>query len=241
MQKPEIQGNPMTDKRPNVMIVVIDCQADFVMASGRLPVPQAEAIVLPGIDYLSTIDPAEVALALFTFDTHDAKSYMGSLENVGQPELGIPGFPLHCERDTPGWASVFNLEMVAGIVPTFTLEKGVFDMWEEESRKVTVHQWITQDLSEYSRGKDRDFFFGPRAGHTDLTYPKGQEGGHSLAGVDTVRIFGVASDFCVNWAVQGFLKRGFKVQIVERLTAGIGMDVRETAERFFPGKVEFVQ
>lgn len=225
---------------PNVLLVGIDTQIDFVMRRGLLPVAGAEAIVLPGIDYLSRIDTTEVKAALFTFDTHFRERYMGSLENLGQPELGIPGFPLHCERDTPGWHNVFNLEMVAGQVQTWTLEKGVFDMWEEESRLVTVHPWITQDLAEHSNGTPRDWFFGPEARHADRPYPNNQLGGHELSGIDTVRIFGVASDFCVNWAVQGFLKRGYRVQIVEHLTAGIGMDIRETAAKFFDGRVEFI-
>jgi nicotinamidase/pyrazinamidase len=227
-------------RRPNVLLTSIDTQFDFVMRRGLLPVAGAEAIVLPGIDYLSDIDTDEVKAALFTFDTHVSEQYMGSLENVGQPELGIPGFPLHCEADTPGWENVFNLEMVARQVPTWYLQKGVFDMWEQESRLVTVHPWITQELAEHSNGHARDWFFGPHAGHADHPYPDNQQGGHELSGVDTVRIFGVASDFCVNWAVQGFLKRGYRVQIVEHLTAGIGMDVRETAAKFFPGRVEFV-
>lgn len=227
-------------QRPNVLLVGIDTQADFVMTRGLLPVPGAEAIVLPGIDYLSRIDTDEVKAALFTFDTHTREKYIGSIENLGQPELDIPGFPLHCESGTPGWDNVFNLEMVAHQVSTWTLRKGVFDMWEEASHKVRVHPWTTQEYAESPHGHDRDWFFGPRAGHTDRPYPDGQQGGHELSGVDTVRIFGVASDFCVNWAVQGFLARGFKVQIVEHLTAGIGMDVRGTAAKFFPGRVEFI-
>lgn len=225
---------------PNVLLVGIDCQHDFVMSDGLLPVPGAEDIVLAGIRYLSEIDPDEIKAALFTFDTHVRETYMGSLENLGQPDLGIPGFPLHCEAGTPGWANVFNLEMVAQQVPVWTLEKGVFDMWEQESRDVGIFPWITQDLAEHANSIDRDWFFGPKAGHLNPPFWEKQEGGGEMIGVDTVRIFGVASDFCVNWAVQGFLKRGYKVQIVERLTAGIGMDVRATAERFFPGQVEFL-
>jgi nicotinamidase/pyrazinamidase len=225
---------------PNVLLVGIDTQIDFVMRRGLLPVTGAERIVLPGIDYLSDIDTTEVKAALFTFDTHVRERYMGSLENVGQPKLGIPGFPLHCERGTPGWQNVFNLEMVAEQVPTWTLEKGVFDMWEEPSNLVQVAPWITQDLSESPNGIDRDWFFGPESGHYHRPYPNNQKGGVEVRDIDTVRIFGVASDFCVNWAVQGFLKRGYHVQIIERLTAGIGMDIRETAAKFFDGRVEFV-
>lgn len=227
-------------KRPNVMLVGIDTQVDFIMPHGRLPVEGADRIVLPGIEYLSDIDPSEVGAALFTFDTHVRERYMGSPENLGRPEDGVRGFPLHCERGTSGWQNVFNLEMVAEQVTTWTLEKGVFDMWEEPSNIVQVAPWITQDLSELPNGIDRDSFFGPEAGHYLRAAPKDRGAGVEVRDIDTVRIFGVASDFCVNWAVQGFLKRGYRVQIVERLTAGIGMDVRATAAKFFDGRVEFV-
>lgn len=224
----------------HVLLVGIDTQYDFVMSRGLLPVAGAEAIVVPGIEYLSNIDTHDVRAALFTFDTHVRSEYMGSLENLGQPELGIPGFPLHCEARTPGWENVFNLEMVAHQVPTWSLTKGVFDMWEQPSHIVPVFPWITQEMGEHSHGLDRDWLFGDKAGRHERPFTENGKDAGLYGSVDTVRIFGVASDFCVNWAVQGFLKRGYRVEIIEHLTAGIGMDIRETAAKFFDGQVEFV-
>lgn len=214
---------------PNVLLVGIDTQVDFMMPWGRLPVPGADALVLPGIKYLAEVDPNEVKAALFTFDTHKADEYIGSLENLGQPEAGVPGFPLHCELNTPGWGNVFNLEMLAHLIPVFTLNKSVFDMWEQDGHKVRINPWRTQLQDEGGFSSDRNWFFGDKTG-----------GGHNLEGIDTIRIFGVASDFCVNWAINGFLKHGYKIEVIEHLTAGIADDIRQTVAKNYPDQVSFI-
>ena len=38
-------------------------------------------------------------------------------------------------------------------------------------------------------------------------------------------IIGVAADFCVKWAADGFLARGFNVESPRRLTRGIVRDI----------------
>ena len=228
----------MTDK-PNVLLVSIDTQVDFMMADGRLPVPGAEALIVPGIRYLASLDRSEIRGVLFTYDTHHAERYIGSPENLGDEAAGIPGFPMHCEYGTPGHANVFNQSIVHQEIPCWTLQKEVFDMWEQPSRDVRIHRHTREGEDGYEWGRDRDFFFNGHADANGNHDPMGR--GTEIEGVDTVRIMGVASDFCVNWAIAGFLKRGFRVQVIEHLTAGIGMDIRATVEANFPGMVEFVR
>ena len=203
------------------LVVVIDAQYDFMMQDGKLPVPGAEALIAPGIRYLANLKPEETAGVLFTFDTHTAAKYLGSAENVGDPDNGIPGFPLHCEKGTPGWENVFNYKLIHEDIPTFTLEKGVFNMWEETGVGITP--------IDLKRGRgysnDREMFFTQLARYGVLTQPVLDKS----KAVDTVQIFGVASDFCVRWAIDGFLKRGFKVEVVEHLTAGILKTAAEVA------------
>lgn len=226
------------EKKRNVLVAVIDTQVDFVMRNGLLSVDGAEKIVAPGIGFLAGLDPDEVKAVLFTFDTHTRDVYMGSPENLGDPAAGIPGFPLHCELDTPGWQNVFNMEIVPAGIPVWTLQKGVFDMWEEPSDKVKVHPLTRQGEDGYSWGHDRDFFF---HGHRDANGGHDlMARGHELEGVDTVRVIGVASDFCVRWAVDGFLKRGYRVEVVGDLTAGIQRDIERTVTDEWPGRVNVI-
>src|SRR3546814_2846085 len=59
-------------------------------------------------------------------------------------------------------------------------------------------------------------------------------------GVDTVTVIGVAADYCVMWAIRGLLDRGFKVEVVEHLTAGIQRDMQQTIDEEFPGQVSLI-
>lgn len=216
-------ANPKTANR---ILVVIDTQVDFVMSDGELPVAGAERILRPGIDMLTKLDPAEYAAVLFTFDTHSPGEYMGSAENVGDPEHDVPGFPLHCDKATPGWENVFNPRLVPAAIPIFQLEKTVFDMWEKPSEETLVYQ-MPRDRPGNSfptLGRERDSFF-------DHILP---------SQVDTVDIIGVAADFCVKDAIAGFLRRGMKVRVYRDITAGILRDIDETVAAEFPGLVEIL-
>src|SRR3546814_16784827 len=59
-------------------------------------------------------------------------------------------------------------------------------------------------------------------------------------GVDTVTVIGVAADYCVMWAIRCLLDRGFKVEVVEHLTAGIQRDVPPTIYEEYTGHVSLI-
>jgi nicotinamidase/pyrazinamidase len=232
----------------NKLLLAIDTQVDFIAPYAALPVPGADAIVGPGISFLRELDPAVYAAALFTFDTHTEAAYIGSPENLGDPEAGAPGFPIHCVKDTVGWSNVFLNPITAPIwnppaspylppaIPVFTLEKGVFDMWAEDDLFVDsgrdeydTEMFVTSDDDKISliNGTlqiERDRFFEGLKAHD----------------VDTVTVIGVAADYCVMWAIRGLLDRGFKVEVVEHLTAGIQRDMEQTIAEEFPGQVSLI-
>jgi len=208
----------VTAARPNVLLVYVDAQGDFVFRVGVLPVAGAQEMVGALGAYLATLDPTEIAAFLATFDTHTPEDYLGSAENLGDEAAGIPGFEIHCEKGKPGWESVVNMRIPHALgIPVYKIEKDVFDVFRKPG-------FVVERLYGSEPVRQREAFL---------------ERMRAL-GVDTVRIAGFAADYCVNWAIQGFLAAGFKVQVVEHLTAGIGMDIRATAERFFPGRVEFL-
>ena len=49
-------------------VIVVDTQVDFMRPDGALPVAGAEALVAPMHAWLATLEPAETAGVLFTFD-----------------------------------------------------------------------------------------------------------------------------------------------------------------------------
>ena len=177
-------------------VIVVDMQRDFVMPSGALPVPDAQALIAPMQDWLAALDPSAVAGVLMPFDTHLADVYAGSAE-AGQ-------FPLHCLRGTAGWESMLDAHVIDPAIPVYRMEKGVFDMWAEPG--LTVSRAGEQQI-------DRDVFFARLAGR----------------GVDNVTVVGVAADYCVRWAIEGLLARGFRVEWPAALTRGIGREAEAVA------------
>jgi len=212
------------DLRRRRILVVVDTQSDFVMRYGLLAIAGAESIILPGIGVLSNLASDEYAAVLFTYDTHTRREYLGSIEHLGQPDKGIPGFRLHCEKGTPGWENVFNARLVPSAIPVFELEKTVFDAWEKPSDQTLVYQTNADRERLTGSGMPRDDFFDRLR----------------AMGVDTATVVGVASDYCVKDMIKGLLARGLKIEVIEEVTAGIGMTMIETIAREFPGRVELV-
>lgn len=211
--------------RRHKILIIVDTQVDFVMRYGLLAIAGAEAIIVPGIGVLTTLDAGEYAAVLYTYDTHVAAKYIGSLEHLGDPELGIPGFRLHCEKGTPGWENVFNARLVPADIPVFELDKDVFDAWQKPSEETRVHTTDAQRRRVAGGDMPRDEFFEAM----------------KRMGVDTAVVIGVASDFCVKDQIRGLLAHGFKVQVVAACTAGIMRDITTTIADEFPGKVEIVE
>lgn len=177
----------------STFIIVVDAQADFMLADGALSVPGAAEIIAPLDRWLAALRPADTAGVLFTFDTHDAATYAGSVEAAQ--------FPPHCLEGMPGWRLVADAGAVDAAIPTFALRKGVFDMWAEESVAI----------APFAGGvaMPREAFFADLRAH----------------GVDEVVVVGVAADFCVRWAVEGLVERGFRVVVPAALTRGIVRDI----------------
>jgi nicotinamidase/pyrazinamidase len=185
--------------------IVIDMQRDFVSASGALPVPGAEALSEPAQRWLAGLDPDEIGGVLFTFDTHDPAAYAVSPESTQ--------FPIHCVRGTAGWDSVLDWRAIDPRIPVYRLEKGVFDMWAEPDLM------LADQRNAQAAPVPRDDFFRTLAAD----------------GVSRVIVIGVAADFCVRWAVDGLIARGFEVEIPRSLTRGIVRDIAAVAAEDLAG------
>ncbi len=185
-------------------VIVVDMQRDFVASDGALPVAGAQEIVAPVNAWLAALRPAEVAGVLFTADTHVPAIYAMSEE--------AKQFPPHCEVGTPGWALVVDPDVVDAAIPTYRLEKGVFDMWAEPG--LVVERIGTADTI------DREAFFD----------------GLQARGVEHVEVVGVAADYCVRWAVEGLLARGFRVTVPAGLTRGIVRQIDMVAQEEWAGR-----
>ncbi|OAN58495.1 isochorismatase family protein [Sphingomonas sp. TDK1] len=182
-------------------VVVVDTQADFMLADGALAVEGAEALIAPMQRWLAALDPKDTAGVLFTFDTHSLEHYSASPE--------AEQFPLHCVLGTPGWRNVLDAAAVPPGIPVYRLEKGVFDMWAEPD--------VVIEAMETGQTGARDAFF------TGLT----------AHGVTDVTVIGVAADYCVRWAIDGLVARGFTVTVPPGLTRGIVRQIDQVVAEAF--------
>jgi nicotinamidase/pyrazinamidase len=118
-------------------------------------------------------------------------------------------FPLHCVRETPGWENVLDFAQLDPAIPAYRLEKGVFAMWEEDGL-------LVEPLGE-GESQDRDAFF------RDLR----------TGGVAHATVIGVAADYCVRWAIDGLVARGFRVTVPAALTRGIARPIEQVVAEDF--------
>lgn len=121
---------------------------------------------------------------------------------AGSAEAAL--FPIHCVKGTPGWRNLIDPLSVPSAIPCRTLQKGVFDMWAEDGL-------LLHDAHGKSSPVARDMFF------ADLRNE----------GVERAIVVGVAADYCVRWAIDGLVRRGFSVTVPAGLTRGIERSIEK--------------
>ncbi len=127
-------------------------------------------------------------------------------------------FPLHCVRGTQGWTNMLDVALIDPAIPVWRIEKGVFDMWAEPDLA------IDDARDPAAPPIQRERFF------ADLARD-----------VREVTVIGVAADYCVRWAVEGLVARGFAVTVPAALTRGIDRQIETVAADDFFGKALTVQ
>jgi nicotinamidase-related amidase len=191
-------------------VIVVDTQRDFMAADGALSVAGAEALVPEAERFLAALKPDDTAGVLFTYDSHEPEIYAASPE--------AEQFPPHCVKGSAGWDNMLSAAAVDAAIPVYRLEKGVFDMWAEPDAV------LRDERNPDAPSLPRDSLFERLR----------------LDGVRQVTVIGVAADYCVKWAVEGLLARGFDVTVPEALTQGIARQIRDVAAEDFAGRLQVV-
>jgi len=194
--------------------VVIDAQYDFMKEDGALYVPGAESII-PTLDqYLESLTlENDYFSVLFTADSHTPEDYPGSAE--------AEEFPPHCYLGTDGFDFAVDpskvLQPVDGGVDRFILNKNVFNMWDQNELEVRPFKIAGEPIA-IGGERTREEYFEPAM----------------INGMD-VEVSGVASDYCVKWAIEGLLARKLHVIVYDNLVAGIQRDIHQVAREDFAG------
>lgn len=194
--------------------IIVDAQVDFMRDYGALYVPDAEDTIKIINEYLGSLSMENGYMGvLFTADTHDPDTYPKSEE----AEM----FPPHCYMGTDGFDLAVDPKLIPAETQKFIMNKGVFDMWYENSLEVRPLA-VVNEVAPVGGEQDRDEFF------NNLL----------AAGVEEIEVCGVATDYCVAWAIRGLTARGFKVTVYDNLVAGIERDIHQVAAEDFIDEVE---
>lgn len=170
-----------------VIFFAVDCQRDFMLKDGKLYVQDAEKII-PTLSKLTQFAKDNNIRVVSTADFHTC----ASKEISSNPDF-INTFPEHCMAWTEG------VDFIKETIP-----KGLAGYYivgcSQES--LMPHLDIARNVIIH---KDAfDVFTGNKLTEEVL----------KRINPDVVVVYGVASDVCVNFAVLGLAKRGYKVIVV---------------------------
>jgi nicotinamidase/pyrazinamidase len=175
----------------------VDTQVDFIMATGKLAVPGAEAII-PNLATITEWAHRSGIRIVATADDHD----IGHAEITSDPDWKTT-FPPHCMRGTPGQQKI----AATALRNPLLFQPVPLDQNEVTARVRTSHG----DILLNKPGTDV-FRWNPNAA-TVL----------SALAPDRIVVYGVATDFCTRAAVEGLarLRPGAKIDVVIDAIRGI--------------------
>lgn len=176
----------------NIVFVNIDTQIDFINSKGKLPVPHAESIK-PELKKLTDIASLYNLTVINTCDWHDENS-----SELSKKPNYTTTFPEHCMKYTEGAKFIKETNPIHPFVidynsDSFLVEDAI------QHRNIIIR-------------KDKfDVFSGNP--YSESLFEKFQE--HIFI------VYGVAENVCVNFAVEGLLKRGKEVYVVKEAIKGL--------------------
>jgi nicotinamidase/pyrazinamidase len=171
----------------------VDTQVDFMNSDGKLSVPNAESIK-PNLKKLTDFARDNKMLVVSTADWHNHNS-----KELSKTPDFITTFPEHCMGHDNG---------AQFIEETTPYDDPFVVNWDNE----TIHIPTMKGKNNIVIRKDAfDVFSGNRFTETIL---------HNLHPEEVV-VYGVAENVCLNFAVMGLVRRGYKVKVVSDAIMGL--------------------
>lgn len=195
-----------------------DMQNGFTRENGNLYVSGAQDIISPTNNFLNQVKKDIFDVILVILDTHFTEEY--HLSDEGKV------FPIHCEYGTPDWELSID---VTSLLKKQYLMKNLFTMWGKkgtseiqitDSKRKQIYNalfHVVDDPHNPSRIISREDF---------LTAIKTDNPDTDIE----VTMIGVASDYCIRYAMEGWLARGARVTILHDLTKGIEKETLQLLE-----------
>lgn len=177
----------------------VDTQKDFINPDGALYVEGAEEIK-PVLKELTQFARENDIKIINTCDWH----YDDSEELSDSPDF-VNTFPPHCMANTDG----------ASFIEETSPKNPSFIEWNVELPSVPLSITSSKELV-ITKDKFDVFTGNPYSNEVVETLKR--------CGYETVVVYGVVSEICVGFAVDGLLKRGFKVRLVKDAIKHLNID-----------------
>lgn len=205
------------------ILLINDMNYDFAKPDGKLYVPGGESTITFLQKFIDRITPETYDYIFIVNDLH----FTGEYEQTEESKA----FPEHCMYGTKGASMAVDITpLQAKGIPLYFMNKNYFSMWTENHT----------DYLEYVKKANPDnpqivsvyqnlFCVGNNQYADKNTLPRDKFFPVSLAGWK-VDVVGLASDYCVRSAVEGFLERGAEVTVLAEMTKGISKDIYAVAK-----------
>ena len=193
---------------------IVDMQNSFISPKGILYIKESEYLIEKANTYLKNIPKDYFDAVLIKQDTHFKEEYTYSNE--------AKEFPIHCEYETYDWELAINIKLINN-KNILRLLKNKFDMWESNLNSQSLfnnnniysklYKILDESLNNIKYNNITEFL---------NKYPVNET---------TIYLFGVASDYCTMYALDGYLKLGYPVKIISSLTKGINKDINDVIKQ----------
>ncbi|MCK9543690.1 MAG: cysteine hydrolase [Novosphingobium sp.] len=200
-----------------IIFWAVDCQQDFINPDGKLYVQDAEKIK-PNLKYLTDLAIKNNIQVVSTGDWHTEKD----VELSDNPDF-LNTFPEHCMAGSDG--AMLIEETRSGIT---NFDNTVVVDYNNKELDIPKIYDATDILIQKNKF---DVFEGnPFTGQI-----------LDILGPDIVVVYGVATSFCVHYAVKGLIDRGIKVVVVEDAIKDLpNIDTNKTMDQWKNWEVQIV-
>ena len=211
-----VTSRPKTSKVTRSLLDLVDWQYDFLAEDGACspPSPAGRNAARAFKKFIGRVTPRHEQKVLAKFDTHFIGEYPHS------EEAKLFERP-HTLFNTKGQRLYVELCDLADRIPLFYMNKNEFDMWGQNPTDISRVPFssaeeklayqnlfcVTPKFNDLTPGTPRDLWLAQNGITPENT---------------TITVAGIYMDFCTEDDVKGWLKRGFRVNLLTDLCPGIG-------------------